>query len=91
MRFRIFFILLASFFVISCSKKRFEDTDAYKKMIENQKEIDKKLDSIRQENYKQLLDTTNSGLRRTLDSLKRRTDSLQQQLDKSIKELKKSK
>ena len=91
MKFRLLVILLTSVFVISCSKKRFEDTDTYKKMMENQKEIDKKLDSIRQENYKQLLDTTNSGLKRTLDSLKRRTDSLQQQLDKSIKELKKTK
>jgi hypothetical protein len=58
-------------------------------MIENQKEIDKKLDSIRQENYKQLLDTTNNSFKKTLDSLKQRTDSLEKELQKSIKNLKK--
>ena len=72
-------------------KKKFEDTDTYKEMMRVQEETDKKLDSIRRENYKQLNDSVNNGFKKKLDSLKRSTDSLEKELEKSIQYLKNSK
>lgn len=72
-------------------KKKFEDTDTYKEMIRVQEETDKKLDSIRRENYRQLNDSVNNGFKRKLDSLKRSTDSLEKELEKSIQNLKNNK
>lgn len=72
-------------------KKKFEDTDTYKEMMRQQEETDKKLDSIRRENYKQLNDSVNTGFKKKLDSLKRSTDSLEKELEKSIQNLKNSK
>jgi hypothetical protein len=60
-------------------KKSFEDTDTYKEMIKNQKETDKKIDSIR-----------NAQLNREMDSLRRTSDSLSREIDKSMENLKKS-
>ncbi|HMQ79095.1 MAG TPA: hypothetical protein PKE39_06825 [Ignavibacteria bacterium] len=71
-------------------KKKFEDTDTYREMMRAQEETDKKLDSIRRENYKQLNDSVNNGFKRKLDSLKRSTDSLEKELEKSIQNLKNS-
>lgn len=72
-------------------KKKFEDTDTYKEMMRQQEETDKRLDSIRRDNYKQLNDSVNNGFKKKLDSLKRSTDSLEKELEKSIQNLKKSK
>lgn len=71
-------------------KKKFEDTDTYREMMRVQEETDKKLDSIRRENYKQLNDSFNNGFKKKLDSLKRSTDSLEKELEKSIQNLKNS-
>jgi len=71
-------------------KKKFEDTDTYREMIRIQEETDKKLDSIRRENYKQVNDSVNTGFKLKLDSLKRSTDSLEKELEKSIQNLKNS-
>lgn len=72
-------------------KKKFEDTDAYKEMMRQQEKTDKRLDSIRLENYKQLSDSVNNGFKNKLDSLKRSTDSLEKELEKSIQNLKNKK
>ncbi len=72
-------------------KKKFEDTDTYKEMMRQQEETDKRLDSIRRDNYKQLNDSVNNGFKKKLDSLKRSTDSLEKELEKSIQNLKKNK
>ncbi len=72
-------------------KKKFEDTDTYKELIRQQEETDKRLDSIRKQNYKQLNDSVNNSFRKKIDSLKRSTDSLEKELDKSIQDLKKIK
>jgi len=72
-------------------KKKFEDTDTYREMIRVQDAADKKLDSIRRENYKQVNDSVNTGFKKQLDSLKRSTDSLEKELEKSIQNLKNSK
>jgi len=72
-------------------KKKFEDTDTYKEMMRQQEETDKRLDSIRRDNYKQLNDSVNNGFKKKLDSLKRSTDSLEKELEKSIQNLKNSK
>ena len=72
-------------------KKKFEDTDTYKEMMRQQEETDKKLDSIRRENYRQLNDSVNNGFKKKLDSLKHSTDSLEKELKKSIQNLKNSK
>lgn len=71
-------------------KKKFEDTDTYRELMKRQEETDKKLDSIRKQNYKQLNDSVNSRFKRELDSLKRSTDSLEKELEKSIQDLKKN-
>lgn len=71
-------------------KKKLEDTDTYRELMEHQKEIDKKLDSVRKENYKQMIDSA-AGHTKKLDSLKHITDSLKQKLDKNIQELKNKK
>lgn len=72
-------------------KKKFEDTDTYREMIRVQDAADRKLDSIRRENYKQVNDSVNTGFKKQLDSLKRSTDSLEKELENSIKNLKKIK
>jgi t-SNARE complex subunit (syntaxin) len=73
-----------------CGKKNFEDTDAYKELIKRQEETDRKIDSIRRENFRQLSDTVNSSFKKQLDSLKKSTDSLEKELEKSIEQLKKT-
>ena len=83
-------ILIASLGLSGCGKKNFEDTEAYKELIRRQEETDKRLDSIRRENFRQLNDTVNASFKKQLDSLKRSTDSLEKELEKSIEKLKKS-
>ena len=88
----IIFAALSVFTMVSlngCAKKKFEDTDTYKELMKHQEETDKKLDSIRKENYKQLTDSSNNSFKRSMDSLKRITDSLRNKLDKNIESLKK--
>lgn len=88
---RILIFLVLTLAVFSgCGKKNFEDTDAYKELIRRQEETDRKLDSIRRENFRQLNDTVNSTFHKELDSLKRSTDSLEKELEKSIEKLKKT-
>lgn len=87
------YIFLIALIFSGCSliqKKKFEDTDTYKEMMKQQEETDKKLDSIRRQNYRQLNDSADS-FHKELDSLKRSTDSLEKELDKSIQYLKKIK
>jgi t-SNARE complex subunit (syntaxin) len=69
-------------------KKKFEDTDTYKDIIKHQEEVERRIDSVRKENYRQLNDSINTEFRRELDSLKRSTDSLEKELEKSIQKLK---
>ena len=71
-------------------KKSFEDSDQYKELMKYQENLDKKLDSIRQENFKQLNDSMMWDLRRKNDSLKLRIDSLGKEIEKSFQEFKKS-
>ncbi len=80
--------ILAVIVLCGCGKKNFEDTEAYKEIIRQQEETDKKLDSIKRQNFKQLNDTVNNNFQYKLDSLKRSTDSLEKELEKSIKILK---
>ena len=88
----IFMLVLSLMvFITGCNKKKFEDTDTYKEMMKHQNEAEKKMDSIRKENYKQLTDTMNNSFKKSLDSLKRSTDSLEKELEKSIQNLKKTK
>lgn len=91
---RHFIVLTAlSIFVFAglngCAKKKFEDTDTYKELIKQQEETDRKLDSIRKDNYKQLTDSSNNDFKRSMDSLKHITDSLKENLHKNIESLKK--
>ena len=72
-------------------KKKFEDSDAYKELMRHQEETDRKLDSIRRQNFKQLNDSVNRSFNRELDSLKQSTDSLRRELEKSIQNLKNNK
>jgi hypothetical protein len=60
-------------------------------MMKYQEETNKRLDSVRRDNYRQLNDSMNTEFRRELDSLKRSTDSLEKELEKSIENLKKIK
>jgi uncharacterized protein YlxW (UPF0749 family) len=73
------------------SKKKIEDTDTYKELMKQQEETERKLDSIRRQNFKQLTDSTNNAFKKKLDSLKRSTDSLEKELEKSIQNLKNNK
>ena len=87
-------VLLTALIFSGCSlfkKKNFEDTDAYRELMKQQEETDKKLDSVRRENFKQLNDSTNSAFKKKLDSLKKSTDSLEKELEKSIQDLKNNK
>lgn len=84
-------IFVAIIGLSGCAKKNFEDTDAYKELIRRQEETDKRLDSIRRENFRQLNDTVNASFKKQLDSLKRSTDSLEKELEKSIEKLKTNK
>ena len=84
-------LVLFAFIFTGCSlfgKKSFEDTDTYKQLMRQQEETDKKLDSIKRQNFKQLNDSVNNNFQYKLDSLKRSTDSLEKELEKSIKILK---
>jgi uncharacterized protein YlxW (UPF0749 family) len=72
-------------------KKNFEDTDTYKELMREQEETDKKLDSIRRQNYKQLTDSNGHTFGKDMDSLKRSTDSLKKVLENSIESLKNKK
>lgn len=91
-------IILALVFFTFCissgcgllGKKKIEDTDTYKELMEHQKEIDKKMDSVKKENFKQVVDSAGNHVKQ-LDSLKRITDSLKQKLDQNIQELKSKK
>lgn len=82
------FILFTSLTAVNCGKKNFEDTDAYKELIKHQEDVDKQLDSIRRQNFKQVNDSSNNEFKKTLDSLKHSTDSLQKELEQSIQNLK---
>lgn len=73
-----------------CAKKRFEDTDTYRELMRKQEEMERKADSIKSENYKEIMDSA-SVHRKRLDSLKHITDSLQHQLEKNIQDLKNKK
>lgn len=75
--------------ISGCAKKKFEDTDTYKELMKQQEETDRRLDSIRKDNYRQLTDSSNNSFKKSLDSLKHITDSLRENLDKNIKSLKK--
>lgn len=81
-------VLFTAACAVGCGKKNFEDTDAYKELIRRQEETDKRLDSIRRENFRQLNDTVSASFKKELDSLKRSTDSLEKELEKSIEKLK---
>ena len=81
-------ILFISLTAVNCGKKNFEDTDAYKELMKHQEEVDKQLDSIRRQNFKQTNDSSKTEFNKTLDSLKHSTDSLQKALEKSIQNLK---
>jgi t-SNARE complex subunit (syntaxin) len=72
-------------------KKSIEDSQTYQEMMKYQEETNKRLDSVRRDNYRQLNDSMNTEFRRELDSLKRSTDSLEKELEKSIENLKKIK
>ncbi len=95
MKYTIYVLFIASLlFSSGCGlfgKKKFEDSDAYKELMKHQEETDKKLDSIRKQNFKQMNDSVNNSFRRDLDSLKRSTDSLEKELEKSIQNLKTNK
>lgn len=84
-------IILLALFLSGCGvfgKKKFEDTDMFKEMMRRQEETDRRLDSMKRQDYKQLNDSVNNGFKRQLDSLKRSTDSLEKELEKSIQNLK---
>ncbi len=90
---KITYILLVALIFSGCSlfqKKKFEDTDTYKELMKQQEETDKRLDSIRRQNYRQINDSADR-FNKELDSLKRSTDSLEKELDKSIQNLKNNK
>lgn len=84
------FVLVISSGCSLFKKKSFEDSDRYKELMKYQENLDKKLDSIRQENFKLLNDSTMHELRRKNDSLKHRIDSLGKEIEKSFQEFKKS-
>ncbi len=84
-------LVLSALLISGCGifgKKNFEDTDAYKELMRQQEETDRKLDSIKKDNYRQLNDSINSTFKKELDSLKHSTDSLKTELEKSIQILK---
>ena len=87
-------LILSTLLISGCGlfgKKNFEDTDTYKELMKQQEETDRKLDSIKKDNYKQLNDSTNSTFKNKLDSIKRSTDLLKKELDKSLQDLKHNK
>lgn len=69
-------------------KKSIEDSETYQEMMKYQEETNKRLDSLRRDNYRQLNDSIHTEFRRELDSLKRSSDSLEKELEKSIQNLK---
>jgi hypothetical protein len=91
---RIVFPAVFALIILSgCSlfkKKSFEESEQYKELMKYQENLDRKLDSIRQENFRQLNDSTMEELRKKNDSLKLRIDSLGKEIEKSFKEFKKS-
>lgn len=92
--FIIVLLFLSSFYGQGCGlfgKKSIEDSQTYQEMMKYQEETNKRLDSVRRDNYRQLNDSMNTEFRRELDSLKRSTDSLEKELEKSIENLKKLK
>jgi hypothetical protein len=80
--------LFAFLLLAGCGQKKFEDTDTFKELMKKQEETDKKLDSIRKENYKQVTDSVNSSFQKSMDSLRHITDSLRDNLNKNIESLK---
>ncbi len=89
MRISILLFCTAALLISGCGKKKFEDTDTYKDLMKHQEEVEKKVDSIKKENYKQVMDSTNSSFKRSMDSLRHITDSLRENLNKNIESLKK--
>lgn len=85
-------LLIFSFSIFSgcglIGKKKLEDTDTFKELMRRQEETDRRLDSMKTQDFKQLNDTVNHNFKRQLDSLKRSTDSLEKELEKSIQNLK---
>jgi len=80
---RIALILIVSISLSGCSlftkKKSFEDSDTYRELMKNQKETDKKLDSL-----------ANKELLKSIDSLNKRNDSLAIEIEKSMKKIRES-
>lgn len=80
-------LLLAFALALGGCEKKLEDSDTYQEIIRHNEEVQKKTDSIKKDNYNEVLDS-NRGHLKSLDSLRRITDSLKQNLDKNIQDLK---
>lgn len=84
---RYILILLIAATFSGCGKKNNESLERLQKY---QEEAGKKLDSMRQQDYKELMDSVNNENKKILndiDSLKHKSDSMSIEIEKNMKKL----
>lgn len=77
-------------FITSCSLFTKRDNEALERIRKYQEEVDKKVDSMKQQEYRELMDSVNNEnnkIIKELDSLKRKSDSMSIEIEKNMKKL----
>jgi septal ring factor EnvC (AmiA/AmiB activator) len=70
-----------------CSLFSKKNSESIERLQKYQEEVNKKMDSIRQQDYKELMDSVNNNMKKEIDSLKHKSDSLDKEIDKTMKKL----
>ena len=94
MKFTGYFLILFTLTVVSsCNLFQKKNNEALERLQQYQEEVSKKQDSIRQQDYKELMDSVykeNNKILKDIDSLKKKSDSMGIELEKSMKKLNQS-
>ena len=84
-------LIVISFSAFSgCSLFTKKDNEGLQRIQKYQEEMNKRVDSMKQQDYRELMDSVNSEnnkMLKELDSLKRKSDSMDIELDKNMKKL----
>lgn len=78
-------VLFLIVFLFQGCEKKIEDTESYQKLLKTREELERRLDSLKREEFKMLEDSVMIKLRSKTDSLKQSSDSLKRKIEKKIR------
>jgi len=94
MKIKGYFLILFTLTIVSgCNLFQKKNNETLERLQKYQEEVSKKQDSIRQQDYKELMDSVykeNNKILKDIDSLKKKSDSMGIELEKSMKKLNQS-